>query len=75
MTEAALTSLVAGRRREGGEIVPDVNPAAPHEHIATVSLADPTVVSEAVDAAAAAFGARDFFTQWKTVYLDAPPTR
>jgi aldehyde dehydrogenase (NAD+) len=56
MTEAALTSLVAGRRREGGEIVPDINPAAPREHIATVSLADPTVVSEAVDAAAAAFG-------------------
>jgi alpha-ketoglutaric semialdehyde dehydrogenase len=56
MTEAALASLVAGRRREGDEIVPDVNPAAPHEHVATMSLAGPTVVSEAVDAAASAFG-------------------
>jgi acyl-CoA reductase-like NAD-dependent aldehyde dehydrogenase len=60
MNEHVLTSLVAGRRREGDEVVPDVNPAAPDEHVATVSLAGPQIVAEAVDAAAAAFD------EWRT---------
>jgi acyl-CoA reductase-like NAD-dependent aldehyde dehydrogenase len=55
MNEHALASLVGGRRCEGDEVVPDINPAAPDEHVATVSLAGPPIVAEAVDAAAAAF--------------------
>ena len=55
MNEPALASLVGGRRREGEQIVADVNPAAPAEHVATVSLAGPELAGEAVDAAAAAF--------------------
>jgi aldehyde dehydrogenase (NAD+) len=35
--------------------VPDINPAAPDEHVATVSLAGPGLAAEAVEAAAAAF--------------------
>ena len=50
-----LASLVAGQRREGNEVVPDVNPAFPEEHVATVSLAGPDVAAGAVDAAADAF--------------------
>jgi acyl-CoA reductase-like NAD-dependent aldehyde dehydrogenase len=63
MNAPALTSLVGGRRREGDEVVPDVNPAAPQEHVATVTLAGPELAAEAVEAAAAAF------TAWR----DTPP--
>jgi acyl-CoA reductase-like NAD-dependent aldehyde dehydrogenase len=63
MNAPALTSLVGGRRREGDEVVPDVNPAAPEEHVATVTLAGPELAAEAVEAAAAAF------TAWR----DTPP--
>jgi acyl-CoA reductase-like NAD-dependent aldehyde dehydrogenase len=110
MSGPALTSLVGGRPREGEEVVPDINPAATDERVATVTLAGPKIAAEAVEAAATAFTrwrdtpkvnqesagvefqapfggmrqsssgsreqgkvARDFFTQWKTVYLDAPP--
>jgi aldehyde dehydrogenase (NAD+) len=55
MNEPALASLVGGRRREGVEVVADINPAAPDEHVATVSLAGPELAAEAVEAAAAAF--------------------
>jgi acyl-CoA reductase-like NAD-dependent aldehyde dehydrogenase len=55
MTELALASLVDGRRREGDEEVPDLNPAATDERVATVSLAGPELAVEAVGAAAAAF--------------------
>jgi aldehyde dehydrogenase (NAD+) len=55
MTEPALTSLVGGRRREGDEVVADLNPAAPDERVATVSLATPDLAAEAIEAAAAAF--------------------
>src|SRR5205823_2424689 len=41
----------------GAEVVADINPAAPDEHVATVSLAGVELAWEAVDAAAAAFGA------------------
>jgi acyl-CoA reductase-like NAD-dependent aldehyde dehydrogenase len=60
MSERALASLVGGRRREGDEVVADVNPAAPDEHVATVSLAGPDIAADAVEAAAGAFaGWRD----------------
>jgi acyl-CoA reductase-like NAD-dependent aldehyde dehydrogenase len=55
MNEPALTSLIGGRRRDGDEVVADINPAAPDEHVATVSLAGPELAAEAADAAAAAF--------------------
>lgn len=48
-----LCSLVGGRERAGRELVPDVNPAHPETHVATVSLADADLAAEAVDAAAA----------------------
>jgi alpha-ketoglutaric semialdehyde dehydrogenase len=54
MNGSALTSLVGGRPREGDEVVPDINPAAPDEHVATVTLAGPGLAAEAVEAAAAA---------------------
>jgi aldehyde dehydrogenase (NAD+) len=63
MNAPALSSLVGGRRREGDEVVPDINPAAPEEHVATVTLAGPELAAEAVEAAAAAFAA------WR----DTPP--
>ncbi len=63
MNAPALTSLVGGRRREGDEVVPDVNPAAPEEHVATVTLAGPELAADAVEAAAAVF------TAWR----DTPP--
>jgi len=63
MSEPALASLVGGRRLEGDEVVPDINPAAPEEHVATVTLAGPEIAAEAVEAAAAAFAA------WR----DTPP--
>ena len=66
MNEPALASLVGGQRREGDEVVPDVNPAAPDEHVATVSLAGPTVVGDAVEAAASAF------EEWRST---PPPAR
>ncbi len=56
MTEPELASLVAGRPRKGDEVLPDVNPAVPTEHVATVSLAAPELAAEAVEVAAAAFG-------------------
>jgi Aldehyde dehydrogenase family len=59
----ALTSLVGGRPREGDEVVPDINPAAPDEHVATVTLAGPGLAAEAVEAAGAAFA------RWR----DTPP--
>ena len=55
MTE--LASIVAGRRREGGETVADLNPARPDEQVARVSLAGPELAAEAVEAAARAFPA------------------
>jgi len=63
MSEPALASLVGGRRVEGDEVVPDINPAAPDEHVATVTLAGPEIAAAAVEAAAAAFAA------WR----DTPP--
>jgi alpha-ketoglutaric semialdehyde dehydrogenase len=63
MSGPALTSLVGGRSREGDEVVPDINPAAPDEHVATVNLAGPELAAEAVEAAASAF------TRWR----DTPP--
>jgi aldehyde dehydrogenase (NAD+) len=66
MSEPVLASVVGGRRREGDEVAPDVNPAAPDERVATVSLAGADVVAEAVDAAAVAFDA------WRTT---PPPAR
>ncbi len=54
MSEPALTSLVGGRRRDGDEVVADINPAAPDERVATVSLATPELAAEAVEAAALA---------------------
>jgi aldehyde dehydrogenase (NAD+) len=66
LTEPALASLVAGRRREGDEVVADINPAAPGEHVATVSLAGAGLAAEAVDAAAAAFA------EWRAT---PPPVR
>jgi hypothetical protein len=44
MNGPALTSLVGGRPREGDAVVPDINPAAPDEHVATVTLAGPVYV-------------------------------
>ena len=59
-TEPVLASLVGGRRREGDEVAADVNPAAPDELVASVSLAGPGIAAEAVEAAASAFaGWRD----------------
>jgi aldehyde dehydrogenase (NAD+) len=63
MSVPALASLVGGRAREGDEVVPDINPAAPDEHVATVTLAGPEIATEAVEAAAAAFA------RWR----DTPP--
>jgi aldehyde dehydrogenase (NAD+) len=55
MSEPVLASLVGGRRRDGQDVVPDINPAAPDEVVATVTLAGPELAAEAVEAAAAAF--------------------
>jgi alpha-ketoglutaric semialdehyde dehydrogenase len=55
MTEPALASLVGGRRLEGDDVVPDINPAAPDESVASVALAGPEIAREAVEAAAGAF--------------------
>jgi alpha-ketoglutaric semialdehyde dehydrogenase len=63
MTAPTLMSLIAGRSRPGDEVVTDLNPAAPEEHVAMVSLAGPELAAEAVDAAAAAFA------RWR----DTPP--
>jgi len=57
VTEPALASIVRGRRREGDEVAADINPAAPEQHVATVSLAGPELAAEAADAAADAFAA------------------
>ena len=66
MSEPALMSLVGGQRRDGGEVVADINPAAPDERVATVSLATPELAAEAVEAAATAF------TAWRET---PPPAR
>ena len=63
MSEPALASLIGGRRLEGDEVVPDINPAAPEEHVATVTLAGPELAAEAAEAAA------DAFAGWR----DTPP--
>jgi len=55
MTTPTLASVVGGRRRDGDEIAADINPAAPAEQVATVSLAGPEVAADAVEAAAGAF--------------------
>jgi aldehyde dehydrogenase (NAD+) len=55
MTVPMLASLVGGRSRDGDEIVADVNPAAPDQSVATVSLAGPELAAEAVEAAAATY--------------------
>jgi alpha-ketoglutaric semialdehyde dehydrogenase len=56
MSEPALASLVGGRRLEGDEVAPDINPAVPSECVATVALAGPEIAAQAVEAAARAFG-------------------
>jgi alpha-ketoglutaric semialdehyde dehydrogenase len=66
MNEPTLASLVGGARRKGDEVVADVNPADPKEHVATVSLAGPELAAEAVDAAAGAFA------RWRAT---PPPVR
>jgi alpha-ketoglutaric semialdehyde dehydrogenase len=63
MTGPPLASLVDGLLRDGEEVVADINPAAPDEAVAMVTLAGPDLAGEAVDAAAAAFPA------WR----DTPP--
>jgi acyl-CoA reductase-like NAD-dependent aldehyde dehydrogenase len=63
MTGPPLASLIGGRLRGGDEVVADINPAAPDEAVAMVTLAGPDLAGEAVDAAAAAFPA------WR----DTPP--
>ncbi len=63
MTLPTLASLVGGRRLVGDEVVADINPASPAEHVAMVSLAGPDVAAEAVETAAAAF------PRWR----DTPP--
>jgi acyl-CoA reductase-like NAD-dependent aldehyde dehydrogenase len=63
MSGPALASLVGGRRLEGDEVAPDINPAVPDEHVATVALAGPEIAAEAVEAAA------NSFAGWR----DAPP--
>src|SRR5439155_16553541 len=50
-----LASVVDGRRREGREVVADLNPARPDEHVAEVSLVDAELAAEAIEAAARAF--------------------
>jgi acyl-CoA reductase-like NAD-dependent aldehyde dehydrogenase len=55
MTTPTLASVVGGRRRDGDELAADLNPAAPAEQVATVSLAGPEVAADAVEAAAGAF--------------------
>jgi alpha-ketoglutaric semialdehyde dehydrogenase len=54
MSTPSLVSIVGGRRREGEEVVADLNPADPDEHVATVRQAGPEVAAEAVEAAAEA---------------------
>jgi alpha-ketoglutaric semialdehyde dehydrogenase len=66
MTAPALASVIAGRRREGDEVVADINPAAPHEHVATVSLAGAELAAEAAEAAA------DAYARWRET---PPPAR
>ena len=66
MTEPAIASIVDGRRREGDEVAPDINPAAPDQHVATVSLAGPELAADAAEAAANAFA------RWRET---PPPTR
>ena len=63
MSAPALASLIGGRAREGDEVVADLNPAAPDEQVATVSLATPELAAEAVEAAAHAHA------RWR----DTPP--
>jgi acyl-CoA reductase-like NAD-dependent aldehyde dehydrogenase len=69
LTESPLASIVGGRRRQGDEVVPDVNPAAP------TAFEAPFGGMRASSSGSREQGkvAQDFFTQWKTVYLDAPP--
>jgi aldehyde dehydrogenase (NAD+) len=55
MTTPTLASVVGGRRRDGDEVAADINPAAPAEQVATVSLAGREVAADAVEAAAGAF--------------------
>lgn len=50
-----LSSIIAGVRRDGGECVPDLNPARPDEVVAETSLADATLASDAAAAASTAF--------------------
>ncbi len=54
MSVPSLASVVGGRRREGGEVGVDLNPAAPDEHVATVLNAGPEIAADAVEAAAEA---------------------
>ena len=57
MTDPVLASIVQGRRCEGDEVAADINPAAPDQYVATVSLAGPELAAEAAEAAASAFAA------------------
>jgi alpha-ketoglutaric semialdehyde dehydrogenase len=57
MSVPELASIVDGRSREGNEVAPDINPAAPDQPVATVSLAGPELAAEAAEAAAHAFAA------------------
>jgi acyl-CoA reductase-like NAD-dependent aldehyde dehydrogenase len=54
MSAPSLASVVGGRRRESDEVVADLNPAAPDEHVATVLHAGPEIAADAVEAAAEA---------------------
>jgi alpha-ketoglutaric semialdehyde dehydrogenase len=52
MSAPSLASVVGGRRHESDEVVADLNPAAPDEHVATVLHAGPEIAADAVEAAA-----------------------
>ena len=54
-----LASIVDGRRSEGREVVADLNPARPVEHVAAVSLADTELAAEAIEAAASSCSAAE----------------
>jgi len=54
-----LSSVIAGRRVDGGTEAEDISPANPAQTVARVRLADAAAARRAVDAACAAFG------QWR----------
>lgn len=50
-----LRSHIGGVWRDGARVTADINPANPAEVVATVSLCDPALATEALDAASTAF--------------------